>query len=94
MERAENPRSKGSNKGIWKNNMHNNNHKRQETQIIFLREPIKEKPCNFLGDRLSTNGSMKTKRQKKWSPTAVLSLTCVSTYSLTHAPQLSECVCV
>ena len=45
---------------------------------------------------MSTNGSSKTQRQKKWSPTIVLSLslTWESFSSLTHAPQWVSVCCV
>ena len=40
------------------------NHKRQQTQRFIIEETIKEKPHNFLRDRMSTNGSSKTQRYK------------------------------
>ena len=41
------------------------------------------------------NTSRKSKTQKhKDDLRQLISLTCASTSSLTHAPQLSECVCV
>ena len=49
---------------IWENNMHNNNHKRQETQIFFLEETTKEKTRNLLRDRMSTTSKIKTQKHK------------------------------
>ena len=78
--------------------MHNNKTKRKETQKIFLGETIKEKTQNFLRDRMSTNGSSKTQRKKRWSPqlfslSLSLSLTWESLSSLTHVPQwVSVCM--
>ena len=48
-----------------------------------------EKTHNFLGDRMSTNSKSKTKKHKD-DLQQMISLTCANTYSLTHAPQLSE----
>ena len=44
--------------------MHNNQSKETIDINIFLEETIMEKTHNFLTDRMSTNGSNKTQRQK------------------------------
>ena len=49
---------------ISKNNMHNNNHKRQETHRFFLGETIKQKTRNFLRDIMNTNNKIKTQKHK------------------------------
>ena len=72
--------------------MHNNQSQETIDIQIILRETIKEKLSNFLRDRMSTNGSSKTQIQKDGLQ-LVISLTCATTSSLTHAPQLSVSVC-
>ena len=44
--------------------MHNNQSQETIDTKIILEETIKEKPHNFLIDRMSTNGSSKTQGQK------------------------------
>ena len=63
-------------------------HSNQSQETIERRKTHK-----FLRDRMSTNGSSKTRKHKD-DLRQLISLTCASTSSLTHMPQLSDCVCV
>ena len=60
---------------------------RDNRHRFILGETIKEKPHNFLRDRMSINGSSKTKRQK-YDVQQLFSLSYPS-FSLTHVLKLS-----
>ena len=68
-------------------------HKIQETQRIFLRETIKDKPHNFLRDRISTKS--KTRKHKDDLHSFCLSLSHLRELLLSHScAPVSECVYV
>ena len=82
----------------WKNNMHSNKTQAQQSNTrdnecnVFPQGNHKwRKPCNFLRDRINTKS--KTWKHKDDLPTAIVSLSNPSFFSLTHVPQwVSVCV--
>ena len=72
--------------------MHNNKHKRQETQKKFPRGNHKgENPATSSEIEWAPMVAVKPKDRKD-DLQQLFSLTCANTSSLTHAPQLSECM--